>query len=383
MCATDTDAMAFKVDFSAFARAHSDSPRFLRLKEGPKKPFEVWTLRLFSTAPSADIRVHKYRPFNDLHQNAIWHGHCCMELCQRTVQTLEKRETMMNNRVLIVDDELAIVEGLTMLLEAEAFESTGALDAATASELLAATFFPVILADLRLNSTEEGLHLLDEVRRLSPRSRVVTISAYATPEMEEEVRRRGATKVLQKPVDSEVILTVIRELLDEFEREAAGQEPLDLEQLYVATQRLLHSIPRRRYGFTQAQAEDVVQQAWLLFLEKRGLIRAPRSWLAGTIVNLCRQELDRARRAGEDAGDELALVSDPRNGTSADVLAVRQALGQLDERGRDLCEWIGLEGYSYEEVSNAIAISLGSVGPLYIRAKGRLRRILTTTAAPN
>jgi RNA polymerase sigma factor (sigma-70 family) len=290
---------------------------------------------------------------------------------------------MMNNRVLVVDDEAAIVEGLTMLLEAEAFESAGANDAAAATELLAETFFPIILADFRLNSTEEGLHLLDEVRRLSPRSRIVTISAYATPDVEEEVLRRGASRILQKPVDSEVILTVIRELLDEFEREAAGEEPLDLEQLYVTTQRLLHSIPRRRYGFTEAQAEDVVQQAWLLFLEKRGLIRAPRSWLAGTIVNLCRQEIDRVRRANEDAGDGLEHISDSRNRMSADALAVRQALQRLDERARDLCEWIGIEGYSYGEVSNAIAISLGSVGPLYIRAKSRLRRILSTPASRN
>jgi DNA-directed RNA polymerase specialized sigma24 family protein len=38
-----------------------------------------------------------------------------------------------------------------------------------------------------------------------------------------------------------------------------------------------------------------------------------------------------------------------------------------------LCELIGLEQCSYEEVSAAAGLPLGSIGPLYIRAKNKLR----------
>ena len=55
------------------------------------------------------------------------------------------------------------------------------------------------------------------------------------------------------------------------------------------------------------------------------------------------------------------------------VLAVRQALARLDDRSRTLCSLIGLEQRSYEEVSMAENLPLGSIGPLYLRAKKKLR----------
>ncbi|HYO79707.1 MAG TPA: sigma factor-like helix-turn-helix DNA-binding protein, partial [Thermoanaerobaculia bacterium] len=54
-------------------------------------------------------------------------------------------------------------------------------------------------------------------------------------------------------------------------------------------------------------------------------------------------------------------------------LTVHQALARLDDRSRTLCTMIGLEQRSYEEVSAATNVPLGSVGPLYLRAKARLR----------
>jgi len=41
-----------------------------------------------------------------------------------------------------------------------------------------------------------------------------------------------------------------------------------------------------------------------------------------------------------------------------------------------LCTLIGLERYSYDEASAPLGIPVGSVGPLYIRAKSRLRQAL-------
>lgn len=283
----------------------------------------------------------------------------------------------METRVLIVDDEASIVEGLTMLLEMEAIHTAGAFDRKSAVEMLAETFYPVIVADLCLRTTKDGLRLLDEIRRRSPRSRVVTITGFATPELEKEVRRRGVSLILHKPMTGESILAAIRDVIAEIEQEAAVDPERDIVHLYESIQRVLFSIPRRRYGFSQEMAEDVVHQAWVLYLEKRGDVRDPRRWLAGTTANLCLQEIDRRSRMIEgDADDDLHELPDEAPNDPADVVAVRVALGRLDERSRDLCEWIGLEGFSYEDVSNATAMPAGSIGPLYIRAKKKLRAAL-------
>jgi len=281
----------------------------------------------------------------------------------------------MAGRVLVVDDEETIVDGLMCLLGCEAIESSGAFDRLSAEAMMTGTFYSVIVADLRLQTEEEGLALLDGIRRISPRSLVLTLTGFATPEMEDEVLRRGSTMVMRKPAPGEEILAAIADLLAEVEKMAAAQETLDLEQLHLGLRNLLHSIPRRRYGLTADEAEDVVQQAWLLFLEKRDLIRMARPWLIGTVANLCKRQIGAAKRQRETfvADDSIADMPDTRIGSSDDHIALRQALAALSQQSRDLCILIGIKGYAYDEVSAITGLPLGSIGPMYIRAKSKMR----------
>lgn len=280
----------------------------------------------------------------------------------------------MNGRVLVVDDEKAIVDGLMYLLEAEQIESSGACDRISAESLMESTFFPVIVADLRLHTDAEGLELLDGIRRLSPRSRVVTLTGFSTPEMEIEVLRRGAVMVIRKPADGIDIVAAISKLLAEVEELIAIQESLDLEALHTGLRRLLHSIPRKRYGLTPDESEEVVQQAWLLFLQNRDVIRQARPWLLGTVANLCKHQLGRSYRRRETFIDDQELAEIPATRVEVDTdIALEQAMSVLDDQSRDLCRLIAIEGYAYDEVSTLLDIPLGSIGPMYIRAKSKMR----------
>jgi len=281
----------------------------------------------------------------------------------------------MAGRVLIVDDEEAIVEGLLGLLQCEAIEGNGAFDRLGAESLMEETFYSVIVADLRLHTEAEGLELLDAIRRITPRSRVLTLTGFATLELENEVLRRGSSKVMRKPAPAEDILGAIADLLAEVEKMAAAQETLDLEQLHLGMRNLLHSIPRKRYGLTADEAEEVVQQAWLLFLEKRELIRVARPWLIGTVANLCKRQIGASKRRRESfVGEEvLAELPDTNVDSSDDNIALRQALASLTKQARTLCILIAIKGYAYDEVSAITGIPLGSIGPMYLRAKSKMR----------
>jgi RNA polymerase sigma factor (sigma-70 family) len=280
----------------------------------------------------------------------------------------------MAGKVLIVDDEEAIVEGLLSLLQYEAIESRGAFDRAGAESLMEETFYSVIVADLRLHTEAEGLELLDAIRRISPRSRVLTLTGFATLELENEVLRRGSAKVMRKPAPAEDILGAIGDLLAEVEKLAAAQETLDLDELHRSMRNLLHSIPRKRYGLSADEAEEVVQQAWLLFLEKRELIRMARPWLIGTVANLCKRQIGASMRHRESfVGDEVLAELPDANVSSDDAIALRQALDSLSEESRTLCILIAINGYAYEEVSAITGLPLGSIGPMYLRAKSKMR----------
>jgi RNA polymerase sigma factor (sigma-70 family) len=277
------------------------------------------------------------------------------------------------NRVLIVDDDPAIVAGLTSYFELEDFETAGAFDCETAEELLQSEHFPIVLADLRLQTEEDGLRLIEAVRQLSPRSRIATLTAYADAATERKVLELGSSMVLRKPIEADELVAIVREMLDDIrhvEAELAAHGIDDVTTVYETASRVLHAIALRRYNIGRDDAEELVQQAWLLYLERKQMIREPRAWLAATVVNLCRRSIqsvcrDRARIAPHVA--ESALPADDAR------LVVHQALAKLDDRSRRLCELIGLEGWSYDEVSSELGIPLGSVGPLFIRAKAKLR----------
>lgn len=289
----------------------------------------------------------------------------------------------MNKQVLVVDDDVQITEGLLALFETEEIAALGASDRESAEALIDGEFFPVVLADLRLHTEEEGLRLLESIRSRSPKSRIASMTAYATPELEARLKQRGASVVLHKPLGFDEILAVVSEMLAEIENEAAAQQErtgtLDLGQLYTDVQKILYAIPQKRYGFNPAEAQELVQEAWCLFLEKHHFVRLPGPWLAGTIVNLCKQQIHqrtRSRAMTQEIGTETNEIIGS-NGTANDAtMMVRQALGRIDERSRKLCVLIGMEGWSYEEVSGELGLPIGSVGPLYIRAKAKLRKAL-------
>jgi RNA polymerase sigma factor (sigma-70 family) len=277
-------------------------------------------------------------------------------------------------RVLVVDDDPMIVEGLLACFELESIRAIGVSDCASAESLLKSQFFPVVLADLRLRSEGEGLRLLESIRAISPVTRVASMTGYATPQMEAEMQRLGSRLVLHKPVGPDAVIAAVRELLTEIENASAEVAEPDLGTLYESTRRILLSIACRRYGLGASDAEEVLHEAWCLFLEKRHAVTSAKPWLAGTIVNLCRRELTRRGRhvQQDELLEEQLTVSQDDSG-----LIVDDALAQLDPRARDLIRMISLEERSYDEVARHAGLQVGSIGPLLIRAKQKLRATLS------
>jgi DNA-directed RNA polymerase specialized sigma24 family protein len=154
---------------------------------------------------------------------------------------------------------------------------------------------------------------------------------------------------------------------------SAAVNTTELDAIYSTSINRLQAISRGRYRFAAEDAEELVQDAWLLFLEKQSTIQTPSAWLSGTVANLCRQEIDRRTRERDRCEPLPERTATP---IDDEVLAVRQGLSRLDARSRQLCELIGLEQRPYDEVSATTGLPLGSVGPLYIRAKKKLRKAL-------
>jgi NtrC-family two-component system response regulator AlgB len=111
-------------------------------------------------------------------------------------------------RALIVDDEKNIRRTLLLALESMGHEAMAAASGPLAIEELKANNYDVVLLDLKL-SEESGLDVLQEALRVSPRTAVVMVTAYASVETAVEAMRRGAFDYLPKPCTPDQIRQVL------------------------------------------------------------------------------------------------------------------------------------------------------------------------------
>lgn len=113
-------------------------------------------------------------------------------------------------RVLVVEDELLIRWSIAETLTDAGHDVVQACDAAGAVQELTSGADPdVVLLDLRLPDSTD-LTLLSNVRRLSPRSAVVLMTAFGTPEVTAEAMHLGACEVMNKPFDIHVVEPTLR-----------------------------------------------------------------------------------------------------------------------------------------------------------------------------
>src|SRR5271156_3600875 len=100
--------------------------------------------------------------------------------------------------VLIIDDDLGIRETLGTALETMGHKVETATSRTAAEKKLRNESFEVAFLDIRLGS-ENGLDILPDLLRLSPRLAVIVITAYSSIETAVLAIQRGAFDYLAKP----------------------------------------------------------------------------------------------------------------------------------------------------------------------------------------
>ena len=116
----------------------------------------------------------------------------------------------MSTRVLVVDDELAIVQALKMLLTKQGYDVTVAADSENALRLLQAQPCDVMISDIRMQPMD-GLELLRRARALYPQLAVIMMTGYGSTENAVQALKSGAFDFVTKPFRiDEMVLTVER-----------------------------------------------------------------------------------------------------------------------------------------------------------------------------
>jgi DNA-binding NtrC family response regulator len=124
--------------------------------------------------------------------------------------------------MLVIDDEPAIRFALRGYFTPRGFDVALASDFAGAALLLGSRRFDLLIADLRLSSSDDeaGLRVVSHARRVAPTTRIIVLTAYGTADSQRRALAEGASAFLHKPTPlSELAQTVLSILAEHEPRE--------------------------------------------------------------------------------------------------------------------------------------------------------------------
>ena len=119
-------------------------------------------------------------------------------------------------RILLVDDDPFILEGIGADLESQGFKVTKASGGDQALKLLANTAFDLVMTDLVMENTD-GIQVLKKAKELQPETMVIIITGYGNLKSAIEALRHEADDYLLKPCESAEMLYRIKQCLDKAE----------------------------------------------------------------------------------------------------------------------------------------------------------------------
>lgn len=118
-------------------------------------------------------------------------------------------------RILLVDDEQDLLESCLRILEGENYDCITTANSLEVPDLLREKRPWVVVTDF-LMPGKNGLEILVDANRISPRTPVIMISAYATVERVVEAVKVGAFDYLTKPFSSDQLVITVRRAVERY-----------------------------------------------------------------------------------------------------------------------------------------------------------------------
>lgn len=118
--------------------------------------------------------------------------------------------------ILIVDDESRLLQSIKAGLKAykDRFSVQSALNGREAMDILAAQKIDLIVTDLRMPEVD-GFELLAHISSRYPFLPTIVMTAFATPEIEEQISADGSLVLLEKPLDFDRLAEAIIDGLEQ------------------------------------------------------------------------------------------------------------------------------------------------------------------------
>jgi len=129
----------------------------------------------------------------------------------------------MKRRILLVDDEVAVLLTLKAVLEINGFEVDTAASGREGKLKLRSHEYQMVISDMRMESEQAGAEVIAAARTAPYQPAVALLTAF--PVAEEDWQEMGADRMLVKPMHTRLLLEQIDRLMESHSRKAQNVTP--------------------------------------------------------------------------------------------------------------------------------------------------------------
>lgn len=113
------------------------------------------------------------------------------------------------NKILVVEDEIIIAEGLRLFLKRNEYEVIIASNANTAIDYLKNENFKAIICDINLQEDIDGIYLVQNYHDVKNHGPVIFLTAYSNPQVMEAAEAVIPYAYIIKPFNNQQLLTTL------------------------------------------------------------------------------------------------------------------------------------------------------------------------------
>jgi DNA-binding response OmpR family regulator len=126
----------------------------------------------------------------------------------------------MRRRILLVDDEVAVLLTLKAVLEISGFDVDTAASAREGVSKLHTREYQMLITDMRMEHDVAGVEVIKAARAATYHPAVALLTAF--PVAEEDWQEMGADQLLVKPMHTRLLLQQIEDLINSHEKKLAS-----------------------------------------------------------------------------------------------------------------------------------------------------------------
>ena len=167
--------------------------------------------------------------------------------------------------ILLIEDELQLRDNLQILLQSAGYQVTTAANGVEGIQQLREQAFDLVITDLVMPGMD-GFKVMDYLRVHSPETVVVAVTGYVSAESAITALRKGAYDYLAKPLDVDLVYSVVARALEKVRLQKDLQRSLAEiqareEQLLKAHNELEQRVEERTAALAQANTALLEQMA--------------------------------------------------------------------------------------------------------------------------